>query len=185
MFYRSINHQYRFIIIFFSVFVIKQCLTRSLTTSTSQYKDYHLYLVKMPDNYDLVRPIDELNLINSNQTNQLNENSNQNQNPDNLFYSLMDQLINHAPIDFWQLNINESLFSVSPEYYLVVEDYLLNNSLKFELLDENIQNRLNSELQDVASSDVLNANVFPSTPFKLDNYHQMDEVMFRFFCKFL
>ena len=75
------------------------------------------------------------------------------------------------------LGINHSLFTVSPQYYVQVEDYLLNNSLRFDLLDENIQNRLNDELHDVAHADMFNVNhQNPNTTFKLDTYHSIDEV---------
>ena len=116
------------VILFIGLF-FQECLTRNSTDqpgkieheSILKYDDYRLYSVRMPNNYELIKD-DEL-LI-----------KNEDQNANNLFYNLMDQLINHAPIDFWQLNINHSLFTVSPDYYVQVEDYLLNNSLNFDLL---------------------------------------------------
>ena len=119
----------------------------------NQYKDYRLYSVKMPDNYDLVRPANDESLSNEFLANEESDKGSANestssdppgeqaaqQTADNLFYGLMSELIKHVPIDVWQLQLNHSLFTVSPDYYVQVEDYLLNNSLSFDVLDANIQ----------------------------------------------
>lgn len=210
--------------------LIMQCAAyvpaaRTLASQPSnQYKDYRLYSVKMPENYELVRPADEgwssdsafsesvasesvvsESVINKSTTNKStpNESSTNESRPNGstpnesatdestssgpaareqssnqLFYSLMSQLIQHVPIDIWQMQLNYSLFTVSPDYYVQVEDYLLNNSLSFDVLDSNIQERLNSEWLDVSQADdsIFNANLLLNSSFKLDTYHPIDEV---------
>ena len=162
---------------------------------TNQYKDYRLYSVKMPENYDLVRSASDESATNESFANESTSNDPpdavREQASNNLFYGLMNELINHVPIDVWQLQLNYSIFMVAPDYYVQVEDYLLNNSLSFDVLDANIQDRLNLEWQDVSTADepmqmfnanlLLNANLLPNSSFKLDTYHPLDEVSAHFF----
>lgn len=180
--------------------LIAQCVARAPSARTlsslptNQYKDYRLYSVRMPDNYDLVRPANDEwspndsvsndSAFNDSASNESTSSSREptdasrEQSSNNLFYSLMNELIRHVPIDVWQMQLNHSLFTVSPDYYVQVEDYLLNNSLSFDVLDANIQDRLNSEWQDVSQADdsIFNANLLLNSSFKLDTYHPLDEV---------
>lgn len=176
-----------FVLVFILSVFVKQSSTRTATTfaKQSKYDEHRLYSVQMPNDYDL-RP----DSLVSNKDDQLNDESLylnetvknlKDDHSDNLFYSLMSQLINHAPVDLWQLEVNKSVFLVSPDYYVQVEDYLLNNSLNFKLLDENIQDRLNQEWNDMNDAtrvqDVFNINRLNTTAkFPLDTYHSLDEV---------
>lgn len=88
------NHWSILIILLFT----KQCLTTF--TNLNKYNDYRLYSVQMPNNYDLIKPVDDLLINNENDKKNIKNEDNSN----DLFFGLMNQLINQAPmIDLWNL----------------------------------------------------------------------------------
>jgi hypothetical protein len=157
-----------------------------LNTGAVTFREHRVYQVSLPINYDQFdqylrwtstlksQSIEPISLEGRSAENDLLGTEARPDHKRAYLDSLLDKLETAVPLDHWSRNESGSVFMIPPDYQPLVDDYLLNNSLHYQVLIDDVQQLIDQEKVDNLSGQLSGRTGLDE--FSFEKYHPYEKV---------